>query len=165
VGAVNTIKVADNRLIGYNTDVAGFEFSLKPFLEHGMEKALILGTGGASKAVEYVLKKLGIDVLFVSRSPKGENQISYDECNENAVKWHRLIVNTTPLGTFPDVDNRPSIAYDGITENHLLYDLIYNPERTRFLLEGSIRGAQILNGASMLRIQAEKSYGIWQSES
>lgn len=165
IGSVNTIAFRDGQTIGYNTDISGFENSLKPFLEHGMERALILGTGGASKAVAYVLKKIGLDVLCVSRHPCRENEISYEDCNLNAVKWHKLIVNTTPIGTSPNITESPAIAYDGITENHLLYDLIYNPEKTQFLKEGETRGASIKNGLSMLQIQAEKSWEIWNSKS
>jgi shikimate dehydrogenase len=164
VGSVNTVAFREGKKIGYNTDVIGFENSLKPYLEHGMERAMILGTGGASKAVAYVLRKIGLEVLFVSRNPKSD-QISYEECNENAVKWHRLIVNTTPLGTAPEIDAAPPIEYSGITSNHLLYDLVYNPEKTKFLAEGERRGANILNGLAMLKIQAEKSWEIWNSES
>ncbi|MGB6037553.1 MAG: shikimate dehydrogenase [Cryomorphaceae bacterium] len=165
VGSVNTVAFKNGKTIGHNTDIIGFENSLKPFLEHGMDRALILGTGGASKAVSYVLKEIGLDVLFVSRKPTGDNQISYDECNANAVKWHKLIVNTTPIGTSPNIEEAPAIAYEGITEKHLLYDLIYNPSKTQFLLEGDKRGASIQNGLSMLKIQAEKSWEIWNSKS
>jgi len=161
VGSVNTIAFMKGKTIGYNTDVIGFENSLKPFLEHGMDRALILGTGGAAKAVAYVMKKIGLDVLFVSRSPSGDNEISYKECNANVVRWHRLIVNTTPVGTMPNILDAPAISYEGITESHLLYDLIYNPAKTQFLLEAEKRGASIQNGLSMLKIQAEKSWNIW----
>lgn len=164
VGSVNTIAFKNGQTIGYNTDVIGFEKSLKPFLEHGMERALILGTGGASKAVAFTLRKIGLDILFVSRNPSGIKEIAYEDCNANVIKWHKLIVNTTPLGTFPDVEDAPPIAYEGITEDHLLYDLIYNPEKTQFLKEGEKRGASIMNGLSMLKIQAEKSWEIWNSE-
>lgn len=164
VGSVNTIAFMKGKTRGYNTDVIGFENSLKPFLEHGMDRALILGTGGASKAVAYVLKKIGLDILFVSRNPSKENEISYEECNANAIKWHRLIVNTTPVGTAPNISESPPISYEGITESHLLYDLIYNPAKTEFLAEGEKRGASIQNGLSMLKIQAEKSWDIWNSE-
>jgi len=164
IGSVNTIAFRDGQTVGYNTDITGFENSLKPFLEHGMDRALILGTGGASKAVAYVLRKIGLDILFVSRNPSGENQISYEDCNANAVKWHRLIVNTTPVGTSPNITESPAIAYEGITENHLMYDLIYNPAKTQFLAEGKERGASIQNGLSMLKIQAEKSWEIWNLE-
>jgi shikimate dehydrogenase len=165
IGSVNTIAFIDGQTVGYNTDIIGFENSLKPFLEHGMDRALILGTGGASKAVAYVLKKIGLDILLVSRSPSNENEIAYEDCNANAVKWHRLIVNTTPVGTSPNITQAPAIAYDGIAENHLLYDLIYNPAKTQFLAEGEERGASIQNGLSMLKIQAEKSWEIWNSKS
>jgi shikimate dehydrogenase len=164
VGAVNTISLKEGRTKGFNTDVIGFENSLKPFLEHGMERALILGTGGAAKAVAFVLRKIGLEVLFVSRAPSGENQIDYETCNANAVKWHRLIVNTTPLGTHPNMEQKSPIAYEGLTEKHLLYDLVYNPEETAFLKEGKLRGAKTINGLSMLKIQAEKSWEIWNSE-
>jgi len=164
ISSVNTIAFRDGQTVGYNTDITGFENSLKPFLEHGMDRALILGTGGASKAVAYVLRKIGLDILFVSRNPSGENQISYEDCNANAVKWHRLIVNTTPVGTSPNITESPAIAYEGITENHLMYDLIYNPAKTQFLAEGKERGASIQNGLSMLKIQAEKSWEIWNLE-
>lgn len=164
VGSVNTIKFINGKTIGYNTDVTGFENSIKPFLEHGMDKALILGTGGASKAVAYVLTKIGLDLLFVSRNPSSPNQISYEECNTNAVRWHRLIVNTTPVGTAPNMTEAPPIAYQGITNSHLLYDLVYNPTKTQFLEEGEKRGATIQNGLSMLKIQAEKSWDMWNSK-
>jgi shikimate dehydrogenase len=164
IGSVNTIAFRDGQKVGYNTDITGFENSLKPFLEHGMDRALILGTGGASKAVAYVLRKIGLDILFVSRNPSSENQISYEDCNANAVKWHRLIVNTTPVGTSPNITESPAIAYEGITEKHLMYDLIYNPAKTQFLTEGKERGASIQNGLSMLKIQAEKSWEIWNLE-
>ncbi|MFT6996671.1 MAG: shikimate dehydrogenase [Cryomorphaceae bacterium] len=165
IGSVNTIAFIDGQTVGYNTDIIGFENSLKPFLEHGMDRALILGTGGASKAVAYALKKIGLDILLVSRSPSNENEIAYEDCNANAVKWHRLIVNTTPVGTSPNITQAPAIAYEGIAENHLLYDLIYNPAKTQFLAEGEKRGASIQNGLSMLKIQAEKSWEIWNSKS
>jgi shikimate dehydrogenase len=164
IGSVNTIAFRDGQKVGYNTDITGFENSLKPFLEHGMDRALILGTGGASKAVAYVLRKIGLDILFVSRNPSSENQISYEDCNANAVKWHRLIVNTTPVGTSPNITKSPAIAYEGITVKHLMYDLIYNPAKTQFLTEGKERGASIQNGLSMLKIQAEKSWEIWNLE-
>lgn len=165
IGAVNTVRFHNGIKMGYNTDILGFENSLKPFLEHGMEKALVLGTGGASKAVVYALKKIGLAVLQVSRDPKEPNQISYQDCNENAVKWHRLIVNTTPVGTSPNIDQAPSIDYDGISSKHLLFDLIYNPEQTKFLELGKQRGAMTINGLSMLKIQAESSWEIWNLNS
>lgn len=163
IGAVNTIYIdkETGKMKGYNTDVYGFKQSLKPFLENQHQRALILGTGGASKAVAYVLNELGITTAFVSRTPQLENQLSYDELNENILASFLLIVNTTPLGTFPNVDEKPTINYDAITPNHLLYDLVYNPAETSFLKEGKKRGALTINGEQMLQLQAEKAWEIW----
>lgn len=163
IGAVNTIYIdkETGKMKGYNTDVYGFKQSLKPFLENQHQRALILGTGGASKAVAYVLNELGITTAFVSRTPQLENQLSYDELNENILASFLLIINTTPLGTFPDVEEKPPINYDAITPNHLLYDLVYNPAETAFLKEGKKRGALTINGEQMLQLQAEKAWEIW----
>ena len=163
IGAVNTIYIdkETGKMKGYNTDVYGFKQSLKPFLENQHQRALILGTGGASKAVAYVLNELGITTAFVSRTPQLENQLNYDELNENILASFLLIVNTTPLGTFPNVDEKPTINYDAITPNHLLYDLVYNPAETAFLKEGKKRGALTINGEQMLQLQAEKAWEIW----
>lgn len=163
IGAVNTIYIdkETGKMKGYNTDVYGFKQSLKPFLENQHQRALILGTGGASKAVAYVLNELGITTAFVSRTPQLENQLSYDELNENILASFLLIVNTTPLGTFPNIDEKPAINYDAITPNHLLYDLVYNPAETAFLKEGKKRGALTINGEQMLQLQAEKAWEIW----
>lgn len=163
IGAVNTIYIDKEigKMKGYNTDVYGFKQSLKPFLENQHQRALILGTGGASKAVAYVLNELGITTAFVSRTPQLENQLSYDELNENILASFLLIVNTTPLGTFPNIDEKPTINYDAITPNHLLYDLVYNPAETAFLKEGKKRGALTINGEQMLQLQAEKAWEIW----
>ena len=161
IGAVNTIKIENNKLIGYNTDYFGFKQSLKPFLEISQERALILGTGGASKAVFYALNSLNIKCLFVSRNPKNENEISYEEVNEYVIRNHQIIVNTTPVGTFPKVDEKPAINYNELTSKHLLYDLVYNPSETQFLKEGKQRGAMVLNGLQMLQLQAEKAWEIW----
>jgi shikimate dehydrogenase len=161
IGAVNTIRFSEGKRIGYNTDHIGFSKSLRPFLAHGMEKALILGTGGAAKAVKYVLNKLGISTLQVSRNPSGGGHLAYSDLNENAIAFHKIIVNTTPLGTWPQVDEKPEIPYAGIGRGHLVYDLIYNPEETAFLKEAKSRGAIILNGLDMLKIQAEESWKIW----
>jgi shikimate dehydrogenase len=165
IGAVNTVLISEGRTEGFNTDVIGFKNSLKPFLKHGMEKALILGTGGASKAVAYVLKYLGINCFFVSREPGDAKTLAYDLLNREAMKQFRLIVNTTPLGTFPDIDEFPKIPYEYLTVDHLLYDLIYNPSETVFLKKGKEMGATTLNGLGMLKSQAEASYKIWLSES
>lgn len=161
IKAVNTVKITDGICKGFNTDVDGFKWSIKPFLRHGMEKALVLGTGGASKAVAYALKSLGLDVLFVSRHPSAADEISYSDLNENALKFYKLIVNTTPLGTFPDVDQCPPIPYEFLGADHLLYDLTYNPTETKFMKLGKARGAEVMNGHNMLKLQAEKSWEIW----
>ena len=162
IGAVNTIKFINGKKNGYNTDCYGFEMSLKPLLKPYHTNALILGTGGASKAVEYVLKKLGISFQYVSRN-KTANTINYDELDELIIHHSKLIINSTPLGMYPNIENSPDISYDFITDKHLLYDLIYNPEETQFLKEGKQREAQTKNGLEMLYLQAEKSWEIWNS--
>ena len=161
IGAVNTIKIKNNKLTGYNTDYFGFKQSLKPFLEISQERALILGTGGASKAVYHALTSLNINCLFVSRNPKNENEISYEDVNEYVIRNHQIIVNTTPVGTFPNINEKPAIDYSQITTKHLVYDLVYNPTETKFLKEGKQQGANILNGMQMLQLQAEKAWEIW----
>ncbi len=162
VGAVNTIKITKKgRLKGFNTDVYGFKKSLKPLLKKNHKKALILGTGGASKAVAFVLDKLEIKYKFVSRNPEGKKQISYKELTQKSITSHQLIINCTPLGTHPNIDSYPDIPYEFLTEDHLLYDLIYNPSETAFLRKGKEKGASIKNGLEMLEQQAEKSWEIW----
>ena len=167
IGAVNTIKVirtADGvKLKGYNTDIYGFKETLKPLLKMNHYKALILGTGGAAKAVEYVLKKIGLDVLYVSRNPESESEKSYDELNDVAVKNFPVIVNSTPLGMYPKVDVCPDIPYEHLSEDNLLYDLIYNPGETLFMKKGAEQGANTQNGLGMLKLQAEKAWEIWNS--
>jgi shikimate dehydrogenase len=175
IGAVNCIKITDNttgngkilkekKLIGYNTDAFGFKQSIKPFLEKQHEKALILGTGGASKAVEYILKEIGLDCFFVSRSKNKivSNSFSYDELNENIMKAFKIIVNCSPVGTYPNIHEAPSIPYEFISNQHLLYDLVYNPPVTEFLKRGKEQGAATLNGLTMLQQQAEEAWRIWQ---
>ena len=164
IGAVNTIKVIDDyRLKGFNTDAYGFENSLKPLLQGNEKHALILGTGGASKAVAFVLNKLKINFNFVSRVPSKNNSISYKQLNEQIIKKSLLIVNCTPLGTYPNVHNLPDIPYDFLTSDHILYDLIYNPAITSFLQKGKEKGSTIKNGEEMLQLQADKSWEIWNS--
>lgn len=167
IGAVNTIKVirtADGvKLKGYNTDIYGFKETLKPLLKMNHYKALILGTGGAAKAVEYVLKKIGLDVLYVSRNPESDSERSYNEINDVAVKNFPVIVNSTPLGMHPKVDVCPDIPYEHLTEDNLLYDLIYNPGETLFMKKGAEQGANTQNGLGMLKLQAEKAWEIWNS--
>lgn len=161
IGAVNTIRIEnDGRWTGYNTDVYGFSTSLKPFLTNRHEKALILGTGGASKAVEYTLRQLNISVVKVSRT-KEEADLTYADLNENVFNACKLIINTTPLGTWPNVKDLPDIPYDLLTSEHLVYDLIYNPEKTLFLKRAELAGATIMNGLNMLKLQAERSWEIW----
>jgi shikimate dehydrogenase len=169
VGAVNCVKVENENgsllLKGYNTDVYGFKQSIKPFLESHHSKALILGAGGASKAVAYVLGELGFEFYHVVRNEKlpAGNYFNYSALNEYMMNTFKLIVNTTPVGMFPDIDQAPAIPYQFINSSHLLYDLIYNPEETMFLKKGTANGAATLNGLSMLHLQAEKSWEIWNS--
>ncbi|WP_299224699.1 shikimate dehydrogenase [uncultured Psychroserpens sp.] len=164
IGAVNTITVAyDGKLKGYNTDYYGFKKSIKPYLKSHHKSALILGTGGASKAIVYVLKKMKIDYDHVSRSKKPEAKFTYDSLTEDDIKHYKIIVNCTPVGTHPNVNICPDIPYDGVTKAHLLYDLIYNPEETKFMRLGRLQGAQTCNGLKMLEFQAEKAWSIWNS--
>ncbi len=168
IQAVNTIRVTRTEngihLKGFNTDTYGFETSLKPFLKEHHKKALILGTGGASKALKYVLKKLGIEYISASIEELKENEIRYEDINEQMMAERLLIINATPLGTFPKVDTFANIPYEFITDKHLLFDLVYNPEVTQFLAKGKEKGASIKNGYEMLLLQAQRSYEIWNSE-
>lgn len=162
IGAVNTIKVTKKgNLVGYNTDCYGFKKSLKPFLKTHHKKALILGTGGASKAVAFSLNQLNIDYSYVSRTASNKVQFTYNMLSEEAINEHTIIINCTPLGTFPNVNDCPEIPYKAITNKHILFDLIYNPEETKFLNLGKINGATIINGLDMLKFQAEKAWSIW----
>jgi len=164
IGAVNTISIDSAERIGYNTDVYGFEHALVPLWD-GREKpksALVLGTGGAAKAVWYVLEKLNISYLKVSRS-KGD--LLYEDVDQDVISKHQLIINTTPLGMSPHIDQCPAIPYEALTADHILFDLIYNPEVPLFLKQGEARGATIKNGLEMLELQAEKSWSIWTSTS
>lgn len=159
IGAVNTIKVVNGKKIGYNTDVYGFEHSLLDLIqENKIEKAFILGTGGASKAVKYVLDKLEIESHFISRNPE---LTTYDQITKDMIYDTKLIVNTTPLGMYPKIDLCPQLPYDALGREHFLYDLVYNPEKTLFLKKGKIKKARIKNGHDMLILQAEKSWEIW----
>lgn len=160
IQACNCIAIRDGKLIGYNTDVIGFEKTLEQKLLPTHQQALVLGTGGAAKAVHYVLRKKGISYLEVSRHAN-ENTITYNDIDQKLLSSHTLIINTTPLGMYPHVDEAPMLPYELLTTQHYLYDLVYNPARTKFLLEGEKRGALIENGADMLVIQAEASWDIW----
>lgn len=163
IGAVNTIKVGRDGTVGYNTDAHGFHRSIAPYLEKHHTHALILGTGGASKAIAYVFKKIGIAFTFVSRNPRTE-QLNYSDLDRELMLKNTVLINCTPLGTYPDVGNRPDIPYQFITQKHLLYDLIYNPDKTEFLRLGEHSGAKIVNGSKMLEFQAEKAWEIWNSQ-
>ncbi len=163
IGAVNTIRFQDGKTIGYNTDYFGFRRSLESFIEDAeIDKALILGTGGASKAVKVVLDDLGIESQFVSRSKKS-NTITYEMLNERSylMEKYQLIINSTPLGTHPEVHRCPEIPYKKLNSSHYLYDLVYNPAETAFMIHGIVQGAKVKNGLEMLELQAEKSWEIW----
>ena len=160
IGACNCIKIVNGVTTGYNTDVVGFEESLVRKLQPYHNRALILGTGGASKAVEYVLRKLHIGYKYVSRNA-GEGMLSYEQVDEEVIYSHTLIINTTPLGMYPKVEVCPPLPYEAIGAQHYLFDLVYNPDRTLFLQNGEQRGAAVENGYDMLIGQAEESWRIW----
>ncbi len=162
IGACNCIRIEEGRLIGHNTDVIGFSKSLLPQLKPHHKQALILGTGGSSKAVTYVLNELGISFSQVSRTP-AEGMIGYEEIDQSMLESHTLLINTTPVGMYPDIEKAPAVPYQFIGAEHYLFDLVYNPERTMFLQQGALRGAAVENGADMLVIQAEASWEIWNS--
>ena len=166
IGAVNVIKIipqgkGDVKLVGYNSDTIGFTRSIEPLLQSHHVKALILGTGGASKAVFHGLANLGIEATFVSRTKKSNDILTYQELTPEIMQEHTVIVNTTPLGMYPNVDACPDIPYDQLTPNHLLYDLLYNPHETLFTTTGMERGATVKNGLEMLLLQAFVSWEIW----
>jgi len=162
IGASNCIKIKNNLLTGYNTDVIGFEKMLIPYLKPHHHHALILGTGGAAKAVAWVLKKLNINYQYISRN-QGVDRKSYEQLDKALMETHALIINTTPLGMWPNLAATPPIPFDYITELHLCVDLIYNPEKTTFMSECERRGASIVNGLEMLIIQAEEGWRIWNN--
>ncbi len=162
--ACNCVKITEGKLYGYNTDVIGFEQSFVKQLQPHHKKALILGTGGAAHAVAYALKHLGIEYLFVSRDKLGKhNTIAYFEVTEALLQEFTIIINATPVGSFPDVDACPNIPYQHLTTKHYLFDVIYNPPLTAFLQKGKDKGAAIQNGHEMLLIQAEENWKIWNS--
>jgi shikimate dehydrogenase len=181
IGAVNTVKVlADGKLVGYNTDVFGFEKSITPLLQSHQNKALILGNGGASQAVQFILKKLNISFQMVSRTYESEheNESEHESENENEnenilvyadltpllISEFKLIINTTPLGMHPNLESCPDIPYEGIGKGHLLFDLVYNPPESLFLKKARLQGAQTKNGEEMLHLQAERSLVIWTQD-
>ncbi|HSN07684.1 MAG TPA: shikimate dehydrogenase [Hanamia sp.] len=162
INACNCIKIKDGKWKGYNTDIIGFEKSFVPHLKPFHKKALVLGTGGASKAVVFVLKKLGIDFLKVSRNKsEAKGIISYEDLSEEMMKEFQIMINTTPLGTFPNINESPELPYGEITNQHYFFDLIYNPSKTQFLSLAEKKGAVIENGSQMLMLQAEESWKIW----
>jgi shikimate dehydrogenase len=171
INACNCIRKFNNELYGYNTDVIGFEKSLLPFLKPHHTHALILGTGGAAAAVQWVLQKLNIQFQVVSRKGnaiEANNEmkayLSYDQLAASVIESHTLIINTSPLGMYPNTDEAPPIAYEGITAQHHLYDLVYNPIETLFMKNGLAKGATVQNGLAMLHIQAEESWAIWNAK-
>lgn len=162
IGAVNTISKQNGKLIGSNTDWIGFRDSLLPLIQNrnGI-KAIVLGTGGAAKAILYTLDMLSIEYVQVSRNP-GVKQLSYEAINQEYMEHYQLIINCSPVGTFPAIDQCPNIPYEYLTSKHILYDLIYNPEKTLFLEKGILHGATICNGYQMLVNQAEAAWDIWK---
>jgi shikimate dehydrogenase len=166
VGAINTVKIIRTedgmKLKGFNTDIYGFENSLKPMLNEKHKKALILGTGGASKAIKYILDKLGLTYVSASIEDQlNEGEIRYEQIDEALLKEHLVVINATPLGTFPKVDTCPPIPYESLTADHVLFDLVYNPEETLFMKKGKEKGAAVKNGLEMLHGQAIKAWEIW----
>lgn len=162
MGACNCVQIKDGKLFGYNTDIIGFEQSLQPFLRPSHSHALILGTGGAAAAVAYVLRKIKIPYLFVSRK-EADKTIQYNQVDAAVLKKHTLIINTSPVGQYPDIAASPDIPYESLGPDHHLFDLIYNPETTRFMELGLQQGATVQNGFKMLVLQAEESWRIWNS--
>lgn len=159
--ACNCINIIDGKLIGYNTDHTGFERSFKPLLKPHHRKALVLGNGGATAAVAFVLKKLDIRYEIVSRKKHDGSTLTYSDLDKKIMQEHPVIINTTPLGMYPEINDCPPIPYSFITKEHFLYDLVYNPEKTLFLQKGEERGSLVKNGADMLVLQAEENWRIW----
>lgn len=168
IHAVNTIRIHRSghhvSLHGYNTDIEGFQESIKPLIQKHHHKALVLGTGGASKAVVKALSYLGIDSILISRNPEDKKDLSYSDLDEDVMDNYKIIVNTTPIGAYPNIEGCPEIPFELITQKHLLFDLVYNPEVTEFLKLGKQRGAVTKNGLEMLHIQAIASWKIWNRE-
>ena len=164
IGAVNTIVFDGDKKIGYNTDAFGFKQAIKPFLNNQHERAVIFGTGGAAKAVASVLKEIGVDVIFISRDPLGKNKhFNYSEVNLQMLNACKLMVNCTPVGTFPNSSDYLPLPYEGIGKDHLVIDLIYNPKKSMFLQKAENQGATIMNGEGMLKAQAMKSWSLWNN--
>jgi shikimate dehydrogenase len=168
IGAVNVIKIrrqaGEIKLYGYNSDVTGIRDTLLPFMDDNIRNALVLGTGGSSRAVCYVLKKFGLKVDQVSRDRK-PGVLVYSDIDSGIINRTQLIINSTPLGMFPDIESKPDINYRMLTRKHILFDLVYNPQLTAFLKMGEEQGCSIISGIKMLHSQAEKSWEIWNNES
>lgn len=168
IRAVNTIRIRRTghhvSLHGYNTDIIGFQESIRPLIQKHHHKALVLGTGGASKAVVKALENLKIETILVSRNPEEKGELSYNDLDEDVMDNYKIIVNTTPIGTYPNTEGCPAIPFEMITPKHLLFDLVYNPEVTEFLKQGKKRGAIIKNGLEMLHLQALASWEIWNTD-
>lgn len=166
IGAVNCIRIHRSsdipRTIGYNTDFTAFRDSIKPLLKPHQRKAIVLGTGGSARAVSFALREMGIDCQMVSRNP-ADDEIGYDALNETLLSDHPILVNTTPVGMFPKEHGLPAVPYQFLTSRHLLFDLVYNPEKTRFLEAGKKQGATIKNGLEMLYLQADFAWKIWNN--
>ena len=160
IGAVNVIRIRDGKLKGFNSDIIGFTDSIRPLLQPHHKKALVLGTGGASKAICVGLNRLGIEWTYVSRSPR-EGMLTYEDITAETLQQYTVIVNCTPVGMFPKVDAAPAIPYELLTPRHLLFDCVYNPEDTLFMQKGRAQGATVKNGLEMLHLQAEASWKFW----
>ena len=163
IGAVNVIRVREGKLKGFNSDIIGFSESIKPLLQPHHSKALILGTGGASKAIRVGLSRLGIEWIYVTRSPR-EGMFAYSDLTPEVMKEYTVIVNCSPVGMFPKVDQAPAIPYELLTPKHLLFDCVYNPEDTLFMQKGREQGAIVKNGLEMLHLQAVASWRFWNEE-
>lgn len=162
IGACNCIKIKDGELTGYNTDALGFRQSFEPYVKPHHQQALVLGTGGAAKAVVWVLQQMGIGYKYVSRR-KADDMLRYEDIDKTVMQQYQVVINTTPLGMQPNVHDKPSLPYQYFTNHHLCYDLVYNPAKTAFLQLAEEHGAAIKNGGDMLVIQAEESWKIWNS--
>ncbi len=160
-GACNCISIRSGKLCGYNTDIMGFEGSFKKNISTHHNKALVLGTGGAATAVEFVLKKMNIPYRSVSRKNNEADVLTYDQLNKDILQEYSIIINTTPVGTYPNVEEAPALPYEFITKEHYLFDLVYNPAETKFLQLGKEKGAVTQNGYDMLVLQAEENWRIW----
>lgn len=160
IGAVNVVQVRNGHLKGFNSDIIGFTQSIQPLLKPHHRKALILGTGGASRAIRVGLTRLGLEWKYVSRTPR-EGMITYDEITADVIREYEVIVNCSPVGMYPKVDESPAIPYEFLTPDNLLYDLVYNPETTLYMKKGALQGAVIKNGLEMLYLQAIASWNFW----